>query len=66
MGATALLLAYIALLLLAGFAFAAPLLVLSVCRFMGSHRLVRDGIVGILLSATIWLVFTHLLHVELP
>lgn len=66
LGGAGLLLTYIALLSVVGFVFAAPVLVLAVCHFMRSKKLIRDGLVGILLSAAIWSMFTYVLHVQLP
>lgn len=61
-----LVLLYIAALMLIGFVLAAPVLVVATSYFMGSKKLIRDGISGVFLTAAIWLVFTHLLHVDLP
>jgi hypothetical protein len=62
----ALSLAYIAALRLIGFLVATPIFLLVLCLLMRSARPFRDAIVGVGLTAGIWLLFTRLLYVSLP
>lgn len=49
-----------------GFVLAATLLFTAVARGFGSPRLIRDGIIGLLLGAVAFAVFTRLLDLQLP
>jgi len=49
-----------------GYIPATTLLVPIAARILGSAEIVRDGIVGLVVSVAIWLVFTQFLGVRLP
>lgn len=49
-----------------GFVACATLLMILVAHAFGSHRPLRDGLVGIALALPLWLVFTRLLGLSLP
>jgi putative tricarboxylic transport membrane protein len=65
-GGAALSLLYIAALGVIGFLIATPLFLVGLGLLMQSHRPIRDGIVGVGLTAGVWLLFTRLLYVSLP
>lgn len=62
----ALSLGYILTMSLVGFLLATPVFILALSLLMGSKRLVRDGIAGIILTVAVWALFTKLLYVNLP
>ena len=49
-----------------GYPLATALLFIAVTRLLGSHRLVRDAIVGVVLGLVIFAAFTQYLGVSLP
>jgi putative tricarboxylic transport membrane protein len=61
-----LILAYIVALSLIGFLIATPLFILALCMLMRSRHLVRDGLVALLVTGGVWLLFSRVLSVQLP
>ena len=49
-----------------GYILATTLFFVGAARAMGSRKLVRDAVVGVLFSAAIYFGFTELLSVRLP
>ncbi len=60
------LVAHMALIAGIGFVLAAALLFVCVARGFGSRRLLRDVLIGLLLNAVVYVLFTRLLTLSLP
>lgn len=48
-----------------GFLISTPVFILALCRLSGTRSLVRDGLVGLVLTGLIWGLFTHVLQISI-
>lgn len=60
------LVANMALIGILGFVFSSTLMMVCVARGYGSRRIVRDALIGLLLTVPMWALFDFLLGINLP